>query len=173
MLKKAAIIFTFGFVFFTVAGLNSCSIKYSFTGANISPNIKAFSVAFFTNRAKLVNPNLSQQLTESLKEKLMKQTPYNEISDGGDLEFSGTITDYNTRPIAIQKEDVASQSRLTITINLKYTDNKDHEQDFEKSFSAFEDYDGQKMLSDVEDELVKAILEKLLEDIFNATIAKW
>jgi hypothetical protein len=173
MLKKASFIVSFGLLLFVFAGLNSCSIKYSFTGANISPLVKTFSVAYFPNRAKLVNPNLSQQLTESLKEKILKQTPYNEVAEAGDIEFSGVITGYDVRPIAVQKEDLASQNRLTVTISLKYTNNKDHEQDFDKTFSAFEDYDSQRMLSDAEEEIVHEILVKLLEDIFNATIAKW
>jgi hypothetical protein len=156
-----------------IIGLPSCKISYSFTGANISPDVKTFSVSYFANRAKLINPSLSQQLTEELKEKLLKQTSLNEIEDSGDLEFSGSITNYDVRPIAIQKEDLAAQNRLTITISVKFTNNKDHEQDFERSFSSFEDYDSQNMLSDIEDGLVPEIMKKLLEDVFNATIANW
>jgi len=151
----------------------SCKISYSFTGANISPDVETYSVDYFPNRARLVNPNLSQQLTESLKEKLQRQTSLNEVEESGDLDYSGTITNYEVRPIAIQKDDLASQNRLTITINLIYTNNKDHEQDFERSFSAFEDYGSESMLSDVEDGLVVEILKKILEDIFNTTIANW
>ncbi len=154
-------------------GMPSCKVSYSFTGANISPDVKTYSVAYFPNRARLVNPNLSQQFTEALKEKLQRQTSLNEVDETGDLEYSGTITNYEVRPIAIQKEDRASQNRLTISINLKYINNKDHQQDFERSFSAFEDYGSESMLSDIEDSLVPEILDKLLEDIFNATIANW
>jgi hypothetical protein len=154
-------------------GMPSCKVSYSFTGANISPDVKTYSVAYFPNRASLVNPNLSQQFTEALKEKLQRQTSLNEVDETGDLEYSGTITNYEVRPIAIQKEDRASQNRLTISINLKYINNKDHQQDFERSFSAFEDYGSESMLSDIEDSLVPEILDKLLEDIFNATIANW
>jgi len=151
----------------------SCKISYSFTGANISPDVKTYSVAYFPNRAKLINPVLSQEFTEALKDKLQRQTSLNEVKEIGDLEYSGTITNYEVRPISIQKGDVASQNRLTITINLKYTNNKEHEQDFERSFSAFEDYDSTKILSEVEDDLVGQILDKLLDDIFNSTIANW
>jgi len=153
--------------------MSSCKVSYSFTGANISPDAKTYSVAYFPNRAKLVNPTLSQQLTEALKEKLQRQTSLNEVDETGDLEYSGTITNYEVRPIAIQKGDLASQNRLTISINLKYINNRDHEQDFERTFSAFEDYGSESMLSDIEESLVPEILDKLLEDIFNATIANW
>jgi len=162
-----------GFLAFSTVVIQSCKISYSFTGANISPDVKTFSVAYFPNRSKLINPSLSQDFTEALKEKLLRQTSLNEIEELGDLEYSGIITNYDVRPIAIQKDDLASQSRLTITVTLNYTNNKDHEQDFEQSFSAFEDFDSTKMLSDVEDGLVPEIIEKLLEDIFNATIANW
>lgn len=173
MLKRVIFILTTGLLLFSGVGLNSCKITYSFTGANISPAVKTFSVAYFPNRAKLINPNLSQQLTEALKEKLQKQTSLNEVKEVGDFEYSGSITNYDVRPIAIQKEDLASQNRLTISITLKFKNNKDHEQDFEKSFSAFEDFDSASMLSEVEDGLVPDILDKILEDIYNATIANW
>ena len=171
MPKRAFIILTGILLIFATS--QSCKVTYSFTGANISPDVKTYSVAYFPNRAKLVNPNLSQELTEALKEKLQRQTSLDEVKETGDLEYSGTITNYEVRPISIQKGDLASQNRLTVTINLKYTNNKDHEQDFERSFSAFEDYDSTQILSDVEDSLVEEILKKLLDDIFNSTIANW
>lgn len=161
------------FVLLMAAVVVSCSVSYSFTGTNLPKTIQTFSVTYFPNRSRLVNPNLSQQFTEALKEKLIKQTKLNEVEETGDLLYTGSITNYDLKPIAIQKEDMAAQNRLTITINLKYTNNKDHERDFEKTFSAYEDFDSGSMLSDVEDGLVTEILVKLLDDIFNATIADW
>lgn len=152
---------------------SACTVSYSFTGTNLPKTIQTFTVEYFPNRSKLINPSLSQQFTEALKEKLTKQTKLNEIQEAGDLIFSGSITGYDVKPIAIQKEDMAAQNRLTITITLKYTNNKDHEQDFEKTFSGYEDFDSSSMLSAIEDSLVPEILEKLLDDIFNATIAVW
>lgn len=153
--------------------LNSCKVSYSFTGANISADVKTFSVYYFPNRARLVNPTLSTDFTEELKEKLLRQTSLKEESENGDLVFEGQITDYSVRPMAIQKEDMAAQNRLTVTIRLKYTNNKDHEQDFDRSFSAYEDFSSSMSLTDVESSIVPEILEKLLEDVFNATIANW
>ena len=153
--------------------VNSCKISYSFTGANIAHDVKTFSVYYFPNRARLVNPTLSQMFTEALREKLQRQTSLDELEENGDLIFEGQITGYEVRPMSIQKEDMAALNRLTVRINLKYTNNKDTEQNVERSFSAFEDFDSTSSLSDVEDGLVPEIIKKLTEDIFNATLANW
>ena len=131
-LKKYAIFFI---MLAMVVSFSSCKIKYSFTGTNLAADIKTFSVDYFPNRARLVNPNLSQKFTEELRDKLNRQTSLNEEEEAGDLEFSGFISGYDIRPMAIQKNDLASQNRLTITINVKYVNNKEHEMDFEKSFT--------------------------------------
>jgi len=151
----------------------SCKISYSFSGANIASDVKTFSVYYFPNRAKLVNPTLSQSFTEDLRSKLQRQTSLNEVQDNGDLQFEGQITGYEVRPMSIQKGDLAAQNRLTITVKLKYTNTKHPDQNSEQSFSAFEDYNSSSSLSDIEDSLVPEILKKLTEDIFNATIANW
>lgn len=151
----------------------SCKISYSFTGANLSPAVKTYSVYYFPNRARLINPTLSQVFTDDLREKLRRQTSLNELSEDGDIEFEGQITGYEVRPMSIQKEDLAAQNRLTISVKLKYTNNKAPEENFDRSFSAYEDYDSNQSLSDVEDDLTKQIVTKLTEDIFNATIANW
>lgn len=165
------------FVLLSVAMLSivfaACKISYSFTGASIAPNVKTFSVYYFPNRAKLVNPNLSQQFTDGLQEKLIKQTSLNQISENGDLEFNGQITDYDVKPINIVQGDLAAQNRLTIGIKVKFTNNKDHEQDWEKTFTAYEDFESNNSLSSVEDRLVPEIIKKLTDDIFNASVANW
>ena len=157
----------------STAIFTACKVSYSFTGASIAPNVKTFSVYYFPNRARLVNPNLSQQFTDGLQEKLIKQTSLNQISESGDLEFSGQITDYDVKPMNIGEGDLAAQNRLTITIKLKFVNNKDHEQDWDKSFTAYEDFDSNQSLSAIEDSLVPEIIKKLTDDIFNASIANW
>ncbi|SHF04591.1 Lipopolysaccharide-assembly [Mariniphaga anaerophila] len=163
--------------FFTIillaAVVNSCRVSYSFTGANISPAVKTFSVYYFPNRARLINPTLSQSFTESLREKLQRQTPLNELAEDGDLIFEGQITGYDVRPMSIQKEDMAALNRLTISVRVKYTNNIDPDQNIEQTFSAYEDFDATSSLSAVEDGLVPEIITKLTEDIFNATLANW
>lgn len=171
MLKK---IFALVILAFIIGGLApSCKITYSFTGANITPDVKTFTVYYFPNRARLVNPTLAQNFTEKLREKMQRQTSLNELSEGGDLEFEGQITDYEFRPMAVQKNDLSSQTRLTISIKLKYTNNKVTADSFEKSFTAYEDFDSNQPISSVEDDLTDQIIDKLTEDIFNATIANW
>ncbi len=165
------------FVLLSVAMLSivfaACKISYSFTGASIAPTVKTFSVYYFPNRAKLVNPNLSQQFTDGLQEKLIKQTSLNQISENGDLEFNGQITEYDVRPMNIVQGDLAAQNRLTISVKVKFTNNKDHEQDWDKTFTAYEDFDSNNSLSSVEDGLVPEIIKKLTDDIFNASVANW
>ncbi len=171
MLKR---LFIFSVLVLVFGGiLPSCKMSYSFTGANLSPLVKTFSVYYFPNRARLVSPTLSQVFTEDLREKLQRQTSLNEMSENGDIEFEGQITGYDIRPMSIQKEDLAAQNRLTITIKLKYTNTKVPDESFERNFSAFEDFDSGLSISDIEDELNLLIVKKLTEDIFNATIANW
>jgi hypothetical protein len=160
--------------FVVVLLLEGCSFKYSFSGASIDTRkVKTFSVDYFANRARLINPNLSQQFTEALQEKLTRQTSLDMVTDRGNLEFSGQITGYDTRPMNIQEGDFAAQTRLTVTVKVKYVNNTDHEDDWEKSFSAYADYESTRILSDVEEELMTEIIEQLTEDIFNASIANW
>jgi len=163
----------FALLVLMVGLFHGCKINYSFTGANLSPDIKTFTVYYFPNRARLVNPTLSQTFTERLKEKLERQTSLNELAENGDIEFEGQITGYEIRPMAIQKDDLAAQNRLTITVRLKYTNNKATEESFDRNFSGFEDFDSSLSISEVEDELTTLIVQKLNEDIFNATIANW
>jgi hypothetical protein len=160
-------------VLLTAVVFTACKISYSFTGASIAPNVKTFSVYYFANRARLVNPNLSQQFTDGLQERLVRQTSLNQITENGDLEFSGQVTEYDVRPMNIVQGDLAAQNRLTIAVKVKFTNNKDHEQDWEKTFTAYEDFDSNSALSSVEDSLVPEIIKKLTDDIFNASIANW
>jgi hypothetical protein len=160
-------------IVFLSSVFTACHVSYSFTGAAIASNVKTFSVAYFQNRARLVNPNLSQQFTDGFQEKIIKQTSLNQISENGDLEFSGQITDYDVRPMTIVSGDVAAQNRLTIGVKVKFTNNKDHSKDWEKSFTAYEDYESSQSLSAVESSLVPEIIKKLTEDIFNASVADW
>jgi hypothetical protein len=159
--------------FVLVIFITGCKINYSFTGVNLSPEIKTYTVYYFPNRARLVNPNLSQSFTEDLRDKLQRQTSLNEVQDNGDLIFEGQIENYDVRPMSIQKDDMAAKNRLTITVRVKYTNSVNPDQSFEQSFTAYEDFDSTSSLSDVEDGLVPEIVQKLLEDIFNATVANW
>jgi hypothetical protein len=167
------------FLFFALAigvlgfSMPACKISYGFTGANLSAAVKTYTVYYFPNRARLINPTLSQSFTEDLREKLRRQTSLNELPENGDIEFEGQITGYEVRPMSIQKDDMAAKNRLTITIKLKYTNSKSPDDNFDRNFTAYEDYDSNQSISDVEDELSTLIIQKLTDDIFNATIANW
>ncbi|MDR3297272.1 MAG: LPS assembly lipoprotein LptE [Prevotellaceae bacterium] len=153
--------------------LCSCKVKYSFTGASISPESKTFSVQFFPNMSPLVNPMLSSAFTEGLKMKFLTGTSLNEVDDGGDLAFEGEITGYAVTPQAITAGEVAAQNRLTISARVKFTNAQDPAQSYDKTFAQYEDYSSEQDLSAVEGDLVDAILKKLFEDIFNAAVSNW
>lgn len=151
----------------------ACSVKYSFTGASISPEIKTVSIAPFPNIASLVNPTLAAAFTEALKEKFVTQTSLSLQNFGGDLDFAGEITTYDVAPVAIQGNETAALNRLTIAVHVKFVNLRDEKANFDKTFSAYEDYAATRPFSDAEGELVATIQEKLVEDIFNAAVANW
>ena len=116
---------------------------------------------------------MSQSLTESLKDIFTSQTNLASISQAGDLNFEGTITNYISAPIAIQSNDHAALNRLTITINVKFTNAKDEKQNFETSFSRFSDYSSSQSLPAIQDQLISQINEQLVQDMFNKAMINW
>jgi len=163
----------FVFLFGLLAFLPSCKVSYSFSGVAIAPEIKTCSVQNFPNRAPLVQPQLSQKFTDALKDKIQAQTSLLLINGFGDVDFSGEIRNYETRPTAITGEETAAMNRLTISVRVKFTNTHDPEQDFDATFSRYEDYESSRDLSQVEDELMGLILEVLIEDIFNRAFVNW
>jgi hypothetical protein len=159
------------------AVLYSCKISYSFTGASIDANVKTVFIDFFNNRARVVNPTLSQTFTEKMKDKFVSQTSLTLARDQGDLEFSGEIVGYDVRPQSVQTtgqgRDIASMNRLTIQVRVVFTNNKDHEKDFKTNFSAYFDWESTLALSSVENDAVNTITDQLVEDIFNKSVASW
>ena len=152
-----------------------CKAKYSFTGASIPADVKTVSIQYFPNYAPLAQPTLSQSFTEALRDIFLSQTNLNLIERSGDLQFEGAITGYSTNPVAIQGNEVsaASLNRLTITVNVKFINTKDENQNFESSFSRFTDYDASQNLSAVEAVLIKEINDQLVQDIFNKSVTNW
>jgi len=146
---------------------------YSFSGGSIDPNIKTISIIYFPNNALNVQPTLSQSLTDALKDKFSSQTKLKLVSKDGDLNIEGAITAYTTTPVAIQGDETAALNRLTITINVKFTNKLDEKMNFEQSFSRYEDYNSSKSLSSVEESLIKDIDDALVDDIFNKAVVNW
>jgi outer membrane receptor for Fe3+-dicitrate len=162
------------FLLLMIFVLSHCvQIKYSTSGASIPAGAKTFSVQPFENNAPLINPQLSQQLTDALREKMEAQTSLKPINGFADLDYAGLITGYDVRPVAIQGDDLAAKNRLTITIKLKFTNAFDSKYEFDKSFSRYEDFDGNQDLKQVEDNLVPLIIDKLVQDIFNESVVNW
>lgn len=152
--------------------LSACKI-YSFSGASISPDTKTVNVGYIENNAALVNPTLSQALTESLKDRIVTQTGLSLVRTTADIEFEGNIVDYSVKPIAIQGNEYASQNRLTITVKIRFVNNKDESKNFEQSFSRYSDFPGTSNLANVEAELIKTINTQLIDDIFNKAFVNW
>lgn len=158
----------------TVLVFSGCG--YKFNGASIPPDMKTISVAYIENNAQLVNPELSQLLTESLKERIRTQSKLNIVQTGGDASFDGRITGYDIKPISIQDNanPQAGANRLTITMSVKYTSNKDKKQSFEQPFTAFTDFSlGGRSFQSQEKELVRLVTVQLIENIFNRAFAQW
>lgn len=169
MLKK---ILPIGIVF-VILTLQNCSVKYSFTGINLDPKDKTVTIKYIQNRAALVNPTLSQKLTDGIKARFMAQTSLEQVDFNGDLNFEGEITGYKTAPVSITSDQQAAYNRLTITVKIKYTSVNAPKNNFETSFSRYADFESSKLLTDVEDELAEQIVEELIDDIFNKSVVNW
>lgn len=152
--------------------ISGCGI-YSFSGTSIQPDVNTFTVEYFENKALMVNPSLANNMSEALIDKYRKLTKLKQQEENGDLIIYGEITGYDTRPMAVTADEVVAQNRLTITVKIKYTNTLHSEEDFEKTFSGYADYDSTQMLQSVESQLCDDIIEIIIEDIFNATVANW
>ncbi len=150
-----------------------CKGGYSFTGASIPANAKTISVATFPNFATTVNPQLSQKITDDLRNLFASQTSLNVVNGDADLEVTGEITGYTTKAAALSATDEVSMNRLTITIKVKFINNCDPDANFEQSFSRYRDYNAQLNFSSVESSLVGEIVSELCDDVFNKSVVNW
>lgn len=154
--------------------LTSCTIGYKFNGASIDySKTKTITIVDFPIRAQLVYPPLGPAFDEQLKDVFTRQTRLSMVPRNGDILLEGEITGYNLSPQAVGSDAYATQTRLTITVKVRYTNQKDPQQNKNQSFSAYRDFSSALMLTDVQDELIKQIVEELGELIFNATVANW
>lgn len=151
----------------------SCvKINYSFSGANISG--ETISIDYFQNKAPIVQASLSQTLTEAMRDKFTRQSKLELIgSKDADLHLEGEITGYSVQPVAIQSTETAAKSRLTIVINVRFTNKTKTQDNFEQSFTAFYDFDATETLSQVETSLIDEIVKRLVEDVFNKAVVNW
>jgi hypothetical protein len=160
------------FAITVLAGFSGCRITYSFTGAS-TEGLKTISVQYFQNRANLVQPALSQDITNELISKCKSQTKLSFISNAGDANFEGEITDYNTMPLTVAGDATAAMNRFTITVHVKFTNLVNPDLSYDQTFSRYEDYDSTKDLSQVEQQLSEKIVGMIIEDIFNKAFTNW
>ena len=151
----------------------SCGI-YSFTGTSIQPDVNTITIPYVEYKALRVNPSLSGALTEALQEKFRKLTRLEQVDVDGDLELVCEVSGYDVKATSVTADELAAQNRLTVTVKINFVNNKYPEDNVEnKTFSAYEDFDATLTLDAVEAGLCDTIIEKLVEDIFNATVAQW
>jgi hypothetical protein len=156
-----------------VTVLSGCKVSYSFSGASISPQVKTLSVQYFQNRAPLVQPGLSQYITDALIDKCKSQTNLAIVNGIGDVNFEGEITDYSTRPQTVAADAQAAMNRFTITVKVKFTNAVDPDLSYEQTFSRYQDYNSSLDLSQVEQQLSEEIVDMIIEDIFNQAFVNW
>ena len=154
--------------------LTSCTISYKFNGAAIDYNTtKTISIAEFPIRAALVYPPLGPAFNEALKDIYTRQTRLSMVKTGGDLQVEGEITGYDLSPQAVTEDAYASQTRLTISVKVRYTNTKNPNLNVDQTFRANRDFSSSQMLTQVQDELISQIVDELAELIFNATVGSW
>ncbi len=154
--------------------LPSCLISFKFNGASIDySKIKAIAIADFPNNAALVHPPLANDLSEGIRDIYSKQTRLTINRRGGDLELEGEITGYDLTPMAVSADSYSAETKLTMTVKVRFTNNVNPEESFDKTYSAFQTFDSSQLLNDVQDELCAAMIKEIAENIYNDTVAKW
>jgi outer membrane lipopolysaccharide assembly protein LptE/RlpB len=159
-------------VFVLLTGFSSCSI-YNFTGTG-KIDAKTVQVNYFQNNAPLIQPGIERTFTQRLQNLIQNQTNLNLTNTGGDLVYEGEITDYRISPMTATADQRAAQNRLTITVKVRFTNKNKETDDFEKSFSFFYDYAGTDQLIGAKlTEALDVIFERITQDVFNESLAKW
>ena len=159
---------------FCLLSLSSCKVSYTFNGASIDySKIKTIQISEFPVRSSYVWAPMGAIFNNQLKDQFRNSTKLTQVKRNGDLKLEGEITRYEQRNKAVTAEGVSAQVELSITVNVRFTNNKDHKQDFEKSFTSQKSYDSTLSLSAVQDELVTTMVKDLCDQIFNASVAQW
>jgi subtilase family serine protease len=168
-MRNLKILFIIG-ILFTFSG---CGI-YSFTGANVDPSIKTFQVNYFQNNAEVVEPGIERTFTLRLQDLIQNQTNLSLTNSNGDLLYEGEITQFRITPMTATANQLAAQNRLTISVNVRFVNKNKEDDNFEKPFSFYFDYPAEDLLTgSVLNNALEEIFERITQDIFNATLAKW
>ncbi len=169
---KHSILFRIIIFAITASIFTSCGV-YSFTGASIPPEAKTVSVQYFQNRALLIEPVLSPVFTDILRDKFTSQTNLEMVERNGDLAIDGEIVGYDTKPVAIQADQTAAQNRLTIVVNVRFSNRYEPDKDFETKFEQFFDYSSTTDLNEIKATLIDELSEALAQDIFDKAVINW
>jgi hypothetical protein len=157
-----------------LAVLNGCKfISYSLREGNIAPEVKTISIAYIENSASVVVPQLSQQLTDKLRQKYLSETRLSLVNTDGDYDIKGRVTAYVSEPIALQAGQTASRNQLRITMQVQFTNTKNAKASFSDSFTQYAEYASSSNLASVEQQLIGEISDKLVQAIFNRTLSDW
>lgn len=154
--------------------VTGCTVSYKFTGASIDyTKVKTISLETFQNRAAYQWGPMATMFNESLNDIFVQQTKLQQVNRGGDLQFAGEITAYDQFNKSISSDGYSSMVQLKMTVNVRFTNNTNHEEDFERQFSATRDFDATQSLDSVQEELVGQMIKEIVEAIFNAAVANW
>ena len=157
---------------FIAFGINSCSV-YNFTGTG-KIDAKTYQVNYFQNNAPLIEPGIERTFTQKLQNLIQNQTNLNLVNSGGDLLYEGEIVDYRITPTTATADITAAQNRLTMTINVRFSNKNKETDNFEKKFSFFYNYSGtDQLVGSKLTEALDEIFERITQDIFNESLAKW
>lgn len=165
-------IITFFILIFVV--ITGCKVSYKLTGASIDyTKVKTISLETFQNRAAYQWGPMAQMLNQTLNDVFIQQTKLVQVKNGGDLQLAGEITSYDQFNKSISSDGYSSMVQLKMTVNVRFTNNTNHEEDFERSFSAVRDFEASQSLESVQEELVTQMIKEIAESIFNAAVANW
>ncbi len=157
-----------------LTGLSGCQITLTFNGASIDyTKIQTISIADFNNVAELIHPPLAQEFSEKIRDKYTKQTRLRIQKSGGDLHLEGEIVGYMLTPMAVGQDSFSAETKLTLTVNIRFSNSKNQEEDFEKQYSSFRMFDSNLMITDVQDQLLAEMTEEIADNIYNDTVARW
>lgn len=154
--------------------LVGCTVSYKLTGASIDyTKVKTISLESFQNRAAYQWGPMAQMFNQTLNDVFVQQTKLVQVKNGGDLHFAGEITSYDQFNKSISSDGYSSMVQLKMTVNVRFTNNTNHDEDFERSFSAVRDFEASQSLESVQEELVTQMIKEIVESIFNAAVANW
>lgn len=162
------------FILLTAFCISSCSVSYKFNGASIDyTKTKTIQIADFPNRSAYIWGPMAPMFNNELKDIFANHTRLEQVKRNGDLKIEGEITQYQQRNKSVSSEGYSAQVELSMTVNVRFTNNKNHAEDFERQFTATTSYDSSQSLNSVQEELVEQMTKEITDQIFNATVANW